>query len=223
MITVIDLLSPEELAQIRLSLAGIQESKWKEGSDTAGPLIKHRKSNKQLLKLPQKVSDIIDHALRSNEMFNAITMPVMVSGMMVSRYQNGDGYGNHMDSAIAQKNMRRDLSISICLSQPEEFEGGELVFSLGSLRTGIKIGPGQAAVFSSTLEHKVNPVKGERLVVIAFVQSLIADPIEREIIFRLGNAISILGEMPAGELREELVSCISYAQENCGRKWISKA
>jgi PKHD-type hydroxylase len=220
MIHVFNLLDRKAVRHIRKLIEDAPKDHWSEGSETAGPTIRHRKSNKQMMTPPKKILEIIDSAMKSHPSFNAIAMPCAITGFMVSRYSEGDGYDFHMDASRGFKNTRRDLSLSICLSDPDEFEGGELVFSTGSIRPGVKLDGGQAAMFESHLEHSVNPItKGVRYVAIAFIESIIRDPIEREICFRLGRAMRLTEDVE-GEGKEELVSCISYAQENCGRKWI---
>ena len=223
MIHVLNLLNEAQVKEIRRLIDEVPEARWVDGTKTAWSSIRNRKRNKQLVPPPPEVAKLVHDAMvgnaHFNALFNAIAMPKVLTALMISRYAEGDGYGAHMDAALGQNFRRNDLSMSVCLSSLDEFEGGEMVFACGSVSTTVRPEAGQAVLFDTNLEHSVTPIrKGVRHVAITFIESAVHDPICREISFRLGRAMR-LAEDVQGPVREELISCIAYAQENCLRKW----
>jgi PKHD-type hydroxylase len=226
-ISVVQLLEPSEIERIRALLSDSPESAWQDGKETAGHLIKHLKSNRQMLSVPEEISKIFQTAVFRNGEISAITFPEELSLPIVSRYRDSDGYGYHVDNGRQGRGKRRDISLSLMLSDPRSYEGGELVFNFGSLRTGIKPEAGQAVLFPSQLEHCVNPVRGERLVIISWITSLIADPLHREIAYRLQHALEMIpsvtkGVAPNSPEREELVASLTFAKNNLVREWLAR-
>jgi PKHD-type hydroxylase len=106
-------------------------------------------------------------------------------------------YGAHADSAfitLPQGTIRSDLSCTIFLNEPDDYEGGELLIRLGDGELKFKLKPGEAIVYPSDTLHQVVPVtKGERLVAITFIQSRIQDPFRRNLLYDLNEVAALEG------------------------------
>jgi PKHD-type hydroxylase len=218
MISLVNVLTEEEVSRVRAIISDVPPTAWQDGKETAGALIKHRKSNQQMRDVPEEITKIIHEGLVRNTSFANLTMPNKISKLMISKYTDTDGYGYHVDNAC-MANERRDVSLSLMLSDPKSYDGGELVFNFGSVRTGVKPAAGQAVLFPSQLEHSVKPVIGERLVCIAWITSVIADQMTREMVYRLTRVIDLLPEITKdvpldSPEREEVVSAIAFVREN---------
>jgi PKHD-type hydroxylase len=116
---------------------------------------------------------------------------------MMTRYKPGMKYGAHSDAAYIQLpggTIRSDLSCTIFLNEPKDYDGGELHISLGDAELSFKLQPGQAIVYPSDTFHQVMPVtRGERLVAITFIQSRIQDPFRRNLLFELNEVAALEG------------------------------
>ncbi len=131
---------------------------------------------------------LVRAALFRNQEIRDIALPKQMSRPTLVKYKPGMEYGSHVDAAIfpSQPPMRADVSCTVFVSDPDEYEGGELVVETGAGDVLIKGAAGEAVTYPSTTVHHVNPVtKGERLVSIMWFQSLVRDADKREIFFQL--------------------------------------
>ncbi|MBA3677106.1 MAG: Fe2+-dependent dioxygenase [Sphingosinicella sp.] len=139
----------------------------------------------------QKSAKIIGQALSVNEDFRNFAFPVNVAPPLMTRYTPGMRYGAHTDAAflqLANGPLRSDLSCTIFLSDPASYEGGALRIVLGTSDIRFRGEAGTAILYPSDMLHEVEPViKGERLVAITFIQSRIADPFRRELLYELNE------------------------------------
>lgn len=188
-----DLLPQDLVADIRRKLDAAGDA-WKDGKLTAGR-DSHKKRNEELDtagKLRQEISDAIKAALADMRrpealMFNFLASPAKIGDFLVSRTPVGGGYGDHMDNNILNKGtakeMRSDLSMTIFLSDPATYQGGELVIDSDmAFAPSFRMPPGGAVLYATNAIHRVNPVQsGERLVAITWIESAIADPFMRQI------------------------------------------
>jgi PKHD-type hydroxylase len=128
-------------------------------------------------------------------------------------------YGAHADAAFIQlpgATIRSDLSCTIFLNDPEDYEGGELHVRLGDADVKFKLPPGQAIIYPSDSMHQVIPVsKGERLVAITFIQSRIQDPFRRNMVYELNEVAALEGL----RMDPENYSRVQLIQQNLLRYW----
>ena len=145
----------------------------------------------------QESARILGAALARNEEFRNFTFPKIVPPPMLCRYGRGMNYGVHTDAAfmpIGPRALRSDVSCTIFVADPAEYEGGELSIHLGGRRIDIKGGAGSAIVYPSNMMHEVRPVtSGERLVAITFIESQIADPAQRALLYELNEVTALEG------------------------------
>ena len=155
---------------------------------------------------------------RSRE-FRDFAFPRRVAPPLLCRYEVGMKYGAHADSAHMQSGNARfqaDLSATIFISDPKEYEGGELVIHLGTRPVIFKGAPGDAIVYPSTMLHEVRPVtSGTRLVSIAFIESLVRDQYQRTQLYELGEVFALEG----GNMRWENRVRLETVQQNLLRLW----
>ena len=145
----------------------------------------------------QRSSQLLLQALGRSEEFREFAFPALIAPPFLTRYRPGMKYGFHTDSAyirIPGTELRSDLSCTIFLNDPADYEGGSLHIRLGDADLRFKLGAGQAIVYPSDTLHEVEPVtKGERLVAITFIQSRIADPFRRSLLFDLNEVAALEG------------------------------
>ncbi len=151
----------------------------------------------------QKSSDLLRKAMLRSLEFMEFAFPVSMAPPMMTRYKPGMKYGAHADAAYIQlpgATIRSDLSCTIFLNDPGDYDGGELSISLGDGRLSFKLKPGEAVVYPSDTFHQVIPVtRGERLVAISFIQSRISDPFRRSLLFELNEVAALEGLKMEGE------------------------
>jgi PKHD-type hydroxylase len=163
------------------------------------------KQNEQLHEAEpyQQSSDLLRQALVRSEEFRNFSFAYALAPPMLTRYKPGMKYGPHTDAAflpLPQGAIRSDLSCTIFLNEPDEYEGGELRISLGDANLSFKLKPGEAVVYPSDTLHQVVPVtKGERLVAITFIQSRIQDPFRRNLLYNLNEVAALEGNTMAPE------------------------
>jgi PKHD-type hydroxylase len=158
-------------------------------------------------------------ALQRNEAFRDFAFPRIVAPPMLARYTPGMNYGVHSDApmmALHTGPLRSDLSCTLFLNAPGSYEGGELAIQLGAREFTFKGPPGSAVVYPSTTLHEVRPVtSGERLVGLTFIESLIRDASQREILWQLNEVAALEGFNMSWENRTRL----QHARNNLLRLW----
>jgi len=169
----------------------------------------------------QKVSKQVLAALSGNERFQDFARPSRIASPLVCRYESGMKYGAHVDAAhmpALSPPLRSDMSCTVWISDPTTYEGGELVIHLGTEIITVKEKPGSAIFYPSTTVHQVLPVRsGERVVVITFIESMIADQLQRDLLFSLSEVWS--QESPKMEWRNRVE--LDYVIQNLRRMWSS--
>ncbi|MDR9401821.1 MAG: Fe2+-dependent dioxygenase [Halothece sp. Uz-M2-17] len=190
MILCIDqVLTLEELKSIHNSLSN---ATFVDGKLTAGWHAKQVKENQQLSAkdaVAKSVKDTVNRGIWRSQLFQMAVKPRKIRSPLISRYEIGMSYGTHVDNALMGKGhdlTRSDVSFTLFLNPPEEYDGGELVIETSQGEQSFKLNAGAMITYPSTTLHRVEPVtKGVRLVAVSWVQSLIRDPNEREILFDL--------------------------------------
>jgi PKHD-type hydroxylase len=167
----------------------------------------------------QKAAQIALAALQRSDAARNFVFPQRVAIPTLCRYAVGMSYGPHVDTAFlpaGPQPMRCDVSCTMFLSDPETYQGGELVVYVGSEPVRIKGRPGQAVFYASTNVHQVAPVtSGERLVVITFIESQIPDPLQRELLYSLSEVRALEGLKMDWRSRTQ----IEYVISNLQRMW----
>lgn len=195
-----DVLTAQQVAHCRRLL---DESNWVDGRVTAGPQSGRVKNNMQLPEdhpAAREMGELILAALERNPLFMAGALPARVFPPLFNRYAGGQSFGNHVDNAIRQVSgtphrIRTDLSATLFLTGPDEYEGGELVVedTYGAHR--VKLPAGHLILYPSTSLHHVRPVTdGARICSFFWIQSMVRDDGERTLMFDLDMAIQRLSE-----------------------------
>jgi PKHD-type hydroxylase len=167
----------------------------------------------------QQSSDLLKQALSRSPEFMEFAFPVALAPPMMTRYKPGMKYGAHADAAFIQlpgATIRSDLSCTIFLNDPKDYDGGELHIRLGDSDLRFKLQPGEAIIYPSDSLHQVVPVtKGERLVAITFIQSRIQDPFRRNMLFELNEVAALEGL----KMDAENFGRLQLVQQNLLRYW----
>lgn len=188
MIVIENLLTPAEVAALRDMARGLS---FGDGRATAGRHAREVKANDQALPSPEldAVLGKVESALAANPLFRSAARPKALTKLILSRYRQGQTYGLHVDDALMQ-GLRTDLSFTLFLAEPDTYEGGALIIEDHFEARAVKLNPGEMILYPSTTLHRVEPVtSGERLAVVGWVQSLIRDPGQREILFDMDQAV----------------------------------
>ncbi|HBX57403.1 Fe2+-dependent dioxygenase [Pseudomonas sp. UBA2684] len=222
MLTIPNILTPEQLRQCR---AALEQAAWQDGKQTAGHVAARAKDNQQLAQddpLSVQIGDFILERLGSEPRFIAAALPLKVLPPRFNRYSAGGTYGNHIDNAIfsvpgTSHRVRSDLSATLFFSEPEEYDGGELVVedTYGSHR--VKLPAGQLVLYPGSSLHRVTPVtRGTRLAAFFWIQSLVREDSQRSLLLELDNAVQALtAEVPQSP---ELVR-LTGVYHNLLRQW----
>jgi len=168
------------------------------------------------------ISELLKQALTRSAEFIQIAFPVAIAPPMLARYKPGMEYGAHADSAfipLPGAIIRSDISCTIFLSDPADYDGGELQVRIGDTHLTFKLKAGEAIFYPSDTLHQVLPVtRGERLVAITFIQSRIQDPFQRNLLYELRDVEAREGSKmdPDNRARLQLI------EQNLLRCWSDK-
>ena len=201
LITIDDVLTPDEL---KTAQALIARSTWSNGQITAGTQAAQAKNNEQLAENAEHLPTLrrlVLNALNRNALFFTAALPLKILPPFFNRY-SGDSnhYGFHTDNAMRQMPdgsgyVRADISATLFLSEPEEYEGGLLTIEDTFGKHGVKLKAGSMVVYPSTSIHEVTPVtRGARVACFMFMQSMVRDPGERRMLFDMDMALLKLRE-----------------------------
>lgn len=198
LIEIPNVVNEQQLAEARELL---QNAQWSDGKITAGYQSARAKNN---LQLPadsaecRRIGDMILKALGSNGLFYSAALPARIFPPLFNCYQGGRSFDVHIDNAIrfvpgTPVKVRTDLSMTLFISEPDEYEGGELVIedTYGSHR--VKLKAGNMILYPATSLHRVTPVtSGRRLASFFWLQSMVASDERRRLLFELDTAIQNL-------------------------------
>jgi len=193
-------LTAEQAAECRRK---IEKAQWVDGRVTAGHQSARTKNNLQLAEnhpLAQEMGATILAALEQSSLFMSAALPLKVFPPLFNRYEGGQSFGNHVDNAIRQvtgtaHRIRTDLSATLFLTNPEDYEGGELVIEDTYGVHSIKLPAGHLILYPATSLHNVRPVtKGARISSFFWIQSMVRDDGERTILFDMDTAIQRIAE-----------------------------
>ncbi|HSH54062.1 MAG TPA: Fe2+-dependent dioxygenase [Methylotenera sp.] len=186
-----EVLAKNEVVQLRQVL---DAGAWINGATSAGSLAAEVKHNLQLSTESsqyQTLSQAIMAALERHPLFVSAALPQHILSPMFNRYAGGDTYGNHIDSAIHRdaatgERTRTDISVTVFLSEPDDYEGGELIIEDTYGSHEVKLPAGDAIIYPATSLHRVEPVtSGARVASFLWVRSLVKDAWQRSMLFEL--------------------------------------
>lgn len=189
------LLSAEQVNECRRAL---DAAEWIDGKATVGEQGALVKNNRQLAEnspVARRLGEMILTALSRNSLFFSAALPLRTVPPLFNRYEGGENYGVHVDGAVrgipgTSYFLRTDLSSTLFLSEPSEYEGGELVILDTYGRQEIKLPAGDLLLYRSGSLHRVNPVTGgQRTCSFFWTQSMVPDDRHRELLFQLDTTI----------------------------------
>jgi PKHD-type hydroxylase len=186
-VSIAAIVGPAELARVRDALA---EARFVDGRRTAGWAAAPVKNNLQAEQDPalEDLTHEIVARITANPVFELAARPKRIINATFSRYGPGNAYGTHVDNAL-MAGERTDVSFTLFLSDPGQYDGGELIIESTAGEDAIKLEAGSLFAYPSTTLHRVAPVtRGERLALVGWVRSYIRDAAKRELLFDLETA-----------------------------------
>ena len=212
-----DLLAPDEVARLGVLAAG---AKFAEGRlSSPHSKVKNNLQIDHADPAHAEASKLMAMALQRSEDFRNFAFPRMIAPPMLARYAPGMAYGLHSDAAflpVGPRPLRSDLSCTLFIAAPSAYEGGELSIQLGARALAFKGEAGSAVVYPSNTLHEVRPVtSGERLVGLTFIESMIPDPANRDMLYNLDEVAALEGLKMSWENRTRF----QYVRNNLRRLW----
>jgi PKHD-type hydroxylase len=217
-----EVLTPDEIAECRDALLGAD---WVDGRGTAGRLSAGVKHNLQLHwqnPVSQRLGALVTEGLQRNPLFLSAALPRDILPPLFNRYEGGGHYGPHLDGALREvdgtaRRIRTDLSLTLALNDPADYDGGALVISdLGGDRA-YKLPAGDAILYASSSIHHVESVtRGVRLACFTWIQSLVRDAGKRTLLLELDAAIQ---QLPENESARSDRLRFSNIYHNLLRRW----
>jgi PKHD-type hydroxylase len=217
-----NVLSISELAHCRRVL---EQAQWVDGRVTAGRQSALAKDNLQLpedLPAARQLGDSILTALERSPLFISAALPLKVFPPLFNRYEGGQSFGNHVDNAIRQvtgtsHRVRSDLSATLFLNPPDEYDGGELVVEDTFGVHQVKLPAGHLILYPASSLHHVRPItRGARLASFFWIQSMVRDDGQRTLLFDLDTAIQRLSEE---NLKQPVDVQLTAVYHNLLRRW----
>ncbi|TPG10576.1 Fe2+-dependent dioxygenase [Rhodanobacter glycinis] len=193
-----DILSREQITRMRSAL---DAADWTDGRETVGAQGARVKRNQQLpdaSPLRQQLGHLVLAALAKHPLYHAATLPLRTLPPRFNRYEGGGHYGMHVDGAVMALpvdtgQLRSDVSCTLFLSEPDEYDGGELIVNDTYGEHEIKLPAGDMIIYPSSSLHRVAPVtRGIRVASFFWVQSLVRDDNRRRLLFELDTSIQAL-------------------------------
>ncbi|HEY0197367.1 MAG TPA: Fe2+-dependent dioxygenase [Rhodanobacter sp.] len=216
-----EVLTRAQAAQCRQAL---EAASWTDGRETVGAQGAQVKRNLQLpdaSPLRQQLGRVVMEALARHPLYHAATLPLRTLPPRFNRYEGGGHYGFHVDGAVMAlhdaQQLRSDISCTLFLSEPDDYDGGELIVSDTYGEHEVKLPAGDLIVYPSSSLHRVQDVtRGSRLASFFWVQSLIRDDSRRRLLFELDTSIQAL--MRSGADAAALLQ-LSGVYHNLLRQW----
>ncbi len=219
LLKILSLLPPERLQTV---ISILKEAPFVNGTLSAGSAAKRVKNNEEVAMNAGQMSqlnNIVMASLVANPQYKSAALPHRIAAPFYARYTEGMEYGDHVDDPVmgAADRYRSDISITVFLSGPEDYDGGELVIKTSFGEQLVKLNAGDAVLYPSSSLHHVNPVtRGERLVAVTWVQSMVRSAEQRELLYQLNTAReNLLQAKPEAEASKTVDIC--YA--NLVRMW----
>ncbi|HZD24771.1 MAG TPA: Fe2+-dependent dioxygenase [Alphaproteobacteria bacterium] len=191
--------------QVRTLRALLQAAEFEDGRNTASGQAAAVKRNLQLPRespARRQADQIVSQAIQASARFREVTFARTLAPPTYNRYDVGMEYGSHVDAPfVSDGKLRADISMTIFLSDPADYDGGELVLEEGAAETRVKYEAGDAVVYPTTARHYVAPVtRGSRLAAVSWIQSFVPEPERRRILVELQDAKAEIEErLPEAE------------------------
>lgn len=212
------LLNEAEIGKLESLVAN---SAFADGKLTASMAAKEVKHNLQMEAGQDNlvmIRDILTAALKASPLFNIAALPKTIYPFIISKYTPGKYYGWHVDSPMmGNPPIRTDLAMTVFLSDPSTYEGGELLIQTGAGTVSMKPAKGDAVLYPCQFVHCVNEIKsGERLAAVTWIQSEVKDPQQRQLLYQLNQVhASLYQQAPnAGE-----TNLLLQVHSNLFRMW----
>ena len=225
LIPVEEMLTRDEVAAFR---ARLDAAPWQDGLATAGTLARSVKRNLQLedgSPLATELGNAVLRRLQANPLFVSAALPRRIYPPKFNRYVDGGTYGAHVDGALMEVpgtgvTVRSDLSATLFLSEPDEYEGGELQIEGPFGVQSVKLPAGDMILYPSSSLHRVTPVtRGARIASFFWIESLVRDDAARTLLFDLDRAIQ--GLTPALRADDPQLLSLTGVYHNLLRRWAS--
>ena len=192
--------------QLQIVQKLVSQGRFATGSTSAGKAARRVKQNEELtLESAQlgELNNLVMGSLVKHPVYRSAAMPLKVATPYYAHYTAGMSYGDHVDDPIMGQGgvYRSDVSVTIFLNNPDEYEGGELVIQTSFGEQQVKLDAGDAILYPSSSRHRVAEVtEGERLVAVSWIQSTIREPEKRALLHELNQAReTLLNEKPDAE------------------------
>lgn len=220
-----EILDSADLDQVRRALASAD---WTDGRATVGAQGAQVKHNEQLpdaSPLRDRLGKIVLEALARSPLFHAATLPARIFPPRFNRYRDGGEYGFHVDGSVmtvagpgaSTQQLRSDVSCTLFLDPPESYDGGELVIHDTYGEHAVKLPAGDLVIYPASSLHRVAPVtRGARLAAFFWVQSLVRDPQQRQLLLDLDTSIHAL---TVGEADRDALLRLTGIYHNLLRRW----
>ena len=190
-----EVLSAEQVRQFR---ARLDAASWVDGNVTSGHQSAHAKVNEQVAEdsvEARELGEVVLSALARSALFFSAALPKQVFPPLFNRYRQGMTFGNHVDSAIrshagTRMRMRTDMSATLFLSAPEDYDGGELLVEDTYGTQQVKLPAGHLILYPASSLHRVNPItRGARVASFFWIQSMVREDAQRTLLFDMDMAI----------------------------------
>jgi len=224
-----NLLTADELQQLREWLNVDAAGEWSDGRITAGSQSRQTKNNQQLPEMStiaQQASLLVSQAFSRNPLFVTGALPKRVYPPLFNRYAGAaNAFGAHIDNAVrtdarTARHVRTDISCTLFLSDPASYDGGELVVSDTFGDHAIKLEAGDAVLYPGTSVHRVNPVtKGERLASFFWIESMVRRDDQRRLLYDMDMAILGLRQKNKQTIDSTEVIRLTGCYHNLLRMW----
>lgn len=201
MLHIPNVLTSEQVQECRQLLG---QATWQDGNATSGFQSAMAKNNLQLAQdsaVASQIGALIVHALNNNPLFISAALPETIFPPLFNCYQAGQGFGTHVDNAIrvhqhTGQKIRTDLSATLFFSEPDEYDGGELVVEDTYGAHSVKLPAGDMILYPSSSLHQVLPItRGQRVCSFFWLQSMIREDAQRSLLFDLDTSIQEVNQM----------------------------
>ncbi len=223
LIVIPQILDATTLADFRQRLYA---ASWTDGCETAGNLSHQVKQNRQLpAQHPEGIvlGQQLVRLLSKHPLFLSAALPNRIYPPLFNRYRDGEHYGIHVDGSIMPlpdgQLLRSDLSATVFLCEPEDYDGGELTIETAFGAQAVKLPAGDMVLYPSSSLHQVTPVtRGERLCSFFWMQSMVTDAHQRSTLFDLDQSIQVLRSTATNEQADSIVQ-LTGVYHNLLRQW----